>query len=347
MGVWSASEEQESLNYREFKNAVKATEELAAQGELRDCELFLFTDNSTTESCFWRGSSHSPKLHQLVVRLRLLEMKQGLQIHLIHVSGKRMIAQGTDGCSRGFLMEGVMAGRNMLEFVDLHKSACERHPPLLDWIRSWTQRRSLEPLTPEGWFTDGHGITGGSLDKHGVWIPTHGPKNEMFLWAPPPAAADAALEELARARHKRTDTFHVIAIPRLMLPRWRRLFNKLCDFTFVVSPGASFWTAGMFEPLWVGILLPFTHHRAWCFKRAPLLVALGRVLRCMLTASEEDARDLLRKLLLLPRWIATLSERVASGVLHVPRGGPVPDQRHGGRGRECLAQAGGQGEEFE
>jgi len=35
-------------------------------------------------------------------------------IHVIHVSGKRMIAQGTDGVSRGFLMEGVMAGDDML-----------------------------------------------------------------------------------------------------------------------------------------------------------------------------------------------------------------------------------------
>jgi hypothetical protein len=31
---------------------------------------------------------------------------------MIHISGKRMIAQGTDGCSRGVLMEGVMAGRD-------------------------------------------------------------------------------------------------------------------------------------------------------------------------------------------------------------------------------------------
>ena len=324
VGVWSASEEAESSNYREFSNAVKATEELAHSGELRDSELFLFTDNSTAESCFWRGSSKSPKLHQLVIRLRRLEMEFGLQIHLIHVSGKRMIAQGTDGCSRGFLMEGVMAGENMLQFVDLHKPACDRHPPLLDWIRSWTQRKDLEPLTPEGWFNKGHGITGGSLDRHGVWMPTHGPKNEVFLWTPPPAAADAALEELARARHKRTDTFHVIAIPRLMLPRWRRLFNKLCDFTFVVSPGASFWPDAMYEPLWCGIILPFTHHRPWCFKRAPLLVGLGRDLRGLLASSEEDAGHLLRKLLLLPRWIAPLSERVARGVLHVPRAGAVP-----------------------
>ena len=173
-------------------------------------------------------------------------------------------------------MEGVMAGQDMLHFVDLAKSAVERHPGVLDWIWSWTGREDLEPLTPEGWYEEGDGITGGSPDRRGVWIPTHGPKNEIFMWTPPPAVVDAALEELCKARHKRTDTFHVVAIPCLMNTHWRRLFNKVSDFTFSVSPGKSFWSTDMYEPLWVGIVLPFTHHRPWCFKRAPLLVALGR-----------------------------------------------------------------------
>ncbi len=59
-------------------------------------------------------------------------------IHVIHISGKRMIAQGTDGCSRGSLMEGVMAGEDMLTFVDLARSAMERSSRLLRWLCSWT-----------------------------------------------------------------------------------------------------------------------------------------------------------------------------------------------------------------
>ena len=79
------------------------------------------------------------------------------------------------------------------------------------------------------------------LDSHEVWIPTHGDKNELFLWAPQPPVADAALEELLKACHKRTDTFYVVLIPRLMTPHWRRLFNKASDFIFIVSPGSAFW----------------------------------------------------------------------------------------------------------
>ena len=153
---------------------------------------------------------------------------------------------------------------------------------------------------------------------HKVWIPRHEPKNGLHLWAPPPALADAALEEPLKARHKRTDTFHVVVIPRLMAPRWRRLFNKACDFIFVVSPGALFWPHDMFEPLHVGIILPFTNHRPWSFKRAPLLVEMGRDLREVFDKGESDGGDILRKLLSLPRIVAPMSERMACGVLHVP-----------------------------
>ena len=229
-----------------------------------------------------------------------------------------MIAQGTDGCSRGFLMEGVMAGDNMLDFVDLAKSAVERSPSLIDWIRSWSES-NLVPLSPEGWFEKGHGMAGGAKDDRGVWIPAHVSKGHTFLWTPPPAAADVALEELCKARHKRTDTYHVVAIPRLMQPRWRRLFNKVCDFTFAVSPGSSFWPDAMFEPLWVGVVLPFTHHRPWCLKRAPKLVEMGRDLREVLPESEAKARNILCQLWSLPRRLATMPEHMASGVLHMPR----------------------------
>ncbi len=71
-----------------------------------------------------------------MLALQILEMTHGMTIHVIHVLGKRMIAQGTDGCSRGLLMEGVMTERNMLSFFNLSCTAIERHPPLLAWIRS-------------------------------------------------------------------------------------------------------------------------------------------------------------------------------------------------------------------
>ncbi len=201
-----------------------------------------------------------------MLKLRTLEMTYGMTIHVVHISGKRMIAQGTDGCSRGSLMEGVMVGADMLSFVDLGLGGIDRHPPLLEWVHSWSGRPSLEALTPEGWFEKGHRITGGMLDKQNVWILLHCKRDQMFLWAPLPTVADVAMVELLRSRHKRVDLFHVVMIPRLMAPRWQGLFNKVCNVTSVVSPGPLFWPANMYKPLWVGNVLPFVHCRPWSLK---------------------------------------------------------------------------------
>jgi hypothetical protein len=111
----------------------------------------------------------------------MLEMEFGLTIHIVHISGKRMIAQGTDGCLRGSLMEGVMAEEDMLTCVDLALPTTEHYPPLIEWVRQWTDRPRLSPLTPEGWFEEGHGIMGGVPDQNHVWIPTHEVAGEMHL----------------------------------------------------------------------------------------------------------------------------------------------------------------------
>jgi hypothetical protein len=118
IGLWLPMEEEESSNYKELKNLVDTIGEEAKKGQLGDCELFIFPSNSTAEGCFYRGNSKSVHLHALVLDLRTLEMTYGMTIHVIHISGHRMIAQGTDGCSRGSLMEGVMSGQDLLTFVN-------------------------------------------------------------------------------------------------------------------------------------------------------------------------------------------------------------------------------------
>jgi hypothetical protein len=142
------------LNYKELRNLVDTISEESAAGRLRDCKLFIFTDNLTAEGCFYQGISSSPHLHALFLELQTLEMTYGMTVHIIHISECQMIDQGTDGCLQGSMMAGVMAGQDMLMFIDLGWTAIEHHPPLLTWVWSWTGRMNLEPLTPEGWFEE-------------------------------------------------------------------------------------------------------------------------------------------------------------------------------------------------
>jgi hypothetical protein len=85
-----------SSNWRELANLVESLEVEVRERGLTDCEIFLFTDNTTAEAAHWKGSSKSETLFDLALKLRLLEMNSDLIIHVIHVAGTRMKAQGTD-----------------------------------------------------------------------------------------------------------------------------------------------------------------------------------------------------------------------------------------------------------
>jgi hypothetical protein len=55
-GQWSIPYSEQSSNYRELSNLVLGIEEAHASGLLDECELFTFTDNSTAEAAFHKGS---------------------------------------------------------------------------------------------------------------------------------------------------------------------------------------------------------------------------------------------------------------------------------------------------
>ncbi len=225
----------------------------------------MFTDNSTAESCFFHGGSSSKLLHELVLRLRKTEMKYGFTLHVVHVACTRTIAQGMDGLSRGILLEGVIRGEDMLSFVDLLRSAIERHPQLLNFVRSCVEPvlGACKLLSVDEWFEEGHGITGGTRKGGGIWTPHHATEGKAYVWAPPPIIANVGLEECAKAIHKRTDAYHIFLIPHLYSPLWMRLFYKLSDFVFKIPPGSHHWPTSMHEPLFVGIALPLLPRNPW------------------------------------------------------------------------------------
>jgi hypothetical protein len=66
-----------------------------------------------------------------------------------------------------------------------------------------------------------------------VWISTE-IKEGWFMWHPPPALADVAVEELEESRHKRKHLNHVFVSPRLMTFAWRKRLKKICDLVFEI-----------------------------------------------------------------------------------------------------------------
>jgi hypothetical protein len=261
IGVWSSDESDQSSNWREFTNIVDSLEDEASAGNLMNSEVFMFTDNSTVEACAIKGSSSSPKLLGLVVRLRAMTTLYGIRIHIFHVSGTRMIAQGTDGVSRGFLGEGIMSGESMVSFIPIHMTATERSGGLVSWIKEWTGPSTIV-LEPIDWFDVGHDIDGWKLSWDGFERP-HLKEGRTYLWSPAPFAADLAIAELRRARIKRQSSSHVFVVPKLCAPLWIKQVYKAADIVFEVPSGQTFWEKSMHEPLLIAIVFPFIRSNPW------------------------------------------------------------------------------------
>jgi hypothetical protein len=267
-------------------------------------------------------------LFELTLEIRVIEMWNNAKVLISHVAGKRMEAQGTDGVSRGQLKEGVLTGQEMLWFIPFHLSALKRSPLVETWIQSWLGE-DAEVLSPEGWFKRGHDLLGGKYDAKGFW--RHTIKTGTFIWDPPPAAALVAIEELKKARIKRQASMHVFVCPRLMKPEWFRQPYEASDIVLDVRVGTACWPLSMFEPLIIGIVLPFIKSPPWQLRSTPKMLKLGRELRHVWAGEEMDARDLLRQLLLDYQRIRTMPPDVVRQVLFFESRSPIPRQESGGR----------------
>jgi hypothetical protein len=225
-----------SSNYRELYNLVDAVENECKDGRLEDAELFLFTDNSTAESAFYRGTSSSKLLFKLVLKLRLAEMKYHLKLHVIHIPGTRMIKLGVDGLSRGNMGEGVMKDPDIfLKDVLLNLGLHERSPEMVQWFCNVFGIKSSDVLEPADWFEKGRNVVGWERKGSSPWYPKIKPST--YLWTPAPAAAQYAVEQLRKARHRRQALLHILVIPRLFTSLWRKQLYKLADIVFEIPAG--------------------------------------------------------------------------------------------------------------
>jgi hypothetical protein len=122
-GVWGRDSEGDASNFRELKNLVLALEDGVDSGKLHQAEVFIYTDNTTAERVYYKGNFPSRKLFEPVLHLQNLEMHAGLLLHVIHVTGTRMIAQGTVGLLWDLLTEPIFGRQNEKWVAPLHQPA--------------------------------------------------------------------------------------------------------------------------------------------------------------------------------------------------------------------------------
>ena len=222
--------------------------------KLRDCEVFLLTDNLVAENSFYKGTSSSETLFGLILRLRKLELEGDIILHMIHVLGKRMIASGVDVLSKRDTTKGVMKGNCVLSYFPFHLGSEQRSTELLPWINSWLSgEEPLVHLSSDGWFDN-------------VFI------EGEYLWTPHPAAAQAVVEQLCRNYHLRENSLHVVCIPCLMTFLWRKKLSKVENIVLSLPFDDNVWPLANQENLILVIVLPFVHIRPWKSQGTQLVV---------------------------------------------------------------------------
>jgi len=315
-GFWCSQLAEEASNYREFRNLVDQVKDLAANEDLAGALLFIFTDNKVAESVFYKGTSHSKALYDLMLELRTLALELGFLISIVHVAGTRVIEVGVDGLSRGELQLGALLSDDS-QLVPLHLDPLARSPLLLDWIRGWTGMgpAELRVAAPVDWPHEAH-------------------QSGFHLWSLHPAAALYALEELGMARSKRQDTLGaVVVVPLLMSPEWMRRFTRTVDVYFTLPASSPCWGHAMHEGLIIGLVFPLLRFEPWHWRRAAFVVGLGRTLSSLHKTDFHAGRDLLRKFWAARTRAATLPESVVRGLLSKPCFHPFLRLSEPGRGR--------------
>ena len=239
-GQWCTSESEMSStsNWRELCNLVRTFKAVCRDHNMEGAEIFLFTDNTTAESTYWKGTSRSRLLSDLVLELKLISLKNDIILHVCHVSRKRMIAQGTDGLSRADHSSGVMTGLSMTDFVPLHFSVLDREPGFKTWFSNLLPDPKAKWLTPTEWFD----------------VPEFG--QGTYIWTPPPAAREVIVDQLGKTKLREPGSLHFIIVPRLMTGRWRRHLTRGTDAYEIIN-WTNVWNLQThFEPLILFVSLP-------------------------------------------------------------------------------------------
>ena len=280
-GRWTATvTEEKSSNFREAANLVVRLRRLIDANSIpRGTEVFICTDNAVAESTYFKGSSKSSPLHNLIVELKRLEMEGWLIIHFIWIPGTRMIAHGTDGLSRGDTSSGVMGGKEFLSLLPLNESALDRQPSVKRDVLSWTAHPgNWKVATTEDWF--------GSVfdDPNGSWI-----------WSSPPCLARVAIDQLCEVKHMFPASKHIFVCPALMTGYWRKSLGKISDAMFTLRSGSVIWKKEMLEPLTIAFVCPLLHRAPWRVRRMGFVDEWQSKLRPLSYLSRTDVRNHMRK----------------------------------------------------
>jgi hypothetical protein len=102
LGTWNPRAYHFSASWKEMRTLLATLERAKVTcRDVRGVTFFNFTDSSTVYFSVSKGSSTSKSLHDMVVKIKQLEIEMRCHLEVVHVPGTTIITERTDVVSRG------------------------------------------------------------------------------------------------------------------------------------------------------------------------------------------------------------------------------------------------------
>ena len=247
MGQWSPFVFHHSSNWKELRTLLLTLQQArdSYQSEVEGASVFYFTDNLVTYWVVNNGTSKNPDLHTLVRAIKLLELGLDCCLQVVHVPGRVMIGQGTDGLSRG------VWGTELHPQVDQTHLTASVFAPLAvdcDVVEMLLARHSLTgPWRWQEW-TSAHQVYEG-LHQFSVWVP------------PPEGACQCIIWALEMWCESPLDTSALFVVPRTIPGAWQHLSKYVVELE-TLDPSELPLTRQPYLPIPVVVLYLGPHVRS-------------------------------------------------------------------------------------
>ena len=230
--AWQPTVYKFSSNHKELATLRLTLETILTTSpeSVRDTTLFYFTDNSCTYWVCNNGSSRIPSLHSELVYIRDLEVQLGCHVSVVHVPGKVMIQEGTDGLSRGVWMSPLhshLPREQVLSalFAPLTPDSALVHHYVTTHVPHYHQDTDTEvPLSLHSW-----SLFDWTLPWYTLPI-----LHQFSVWFPPPELARTVISTvLSCFVESPLDTAALFFVPRVVPSFWHNLSRYLVELPTV------------------------------------------------------------------------------------------------------------------
>jgi hypothetical protein len=217
MGTWAPHVSYFDSNWQELRTLSWTLERKLQQpsNQIQGGTLFYFTDNMVTYYIVNNGSARNPDLHKVVRDIKAMEIKLKCRVEVVHVPGKTMIIQGTDGLSRGVWVSADRLQRSSVEESRLALQGI----PFNEIMGKWALRATGLPMdTAYQHHSDLSSWAYADIDQ------------QWSIWTPSPEIARQAISHFLDywVEHP-WYTGAIFLIPRVFQRQWGHLSKSITE----------------------------------------------------------------------------------------------------------------------